>query len=275
MAPIERVFDFHVHVGANHEWIPEGLELAASLGDTESLEVLSGAGADGPRVAAYLRGQGITHAVAIPPGREAVQELTMTHAAASDGVLLPFVQYDPRAEPTARARFEAAVASGARGLKVHPCTYQLPPNDRSLYPLYEVAERLQVPVLVHVGSSVFPGAKMKHCDPLLVDEVAADFPNLLLICAHAGRGFWTDQVFSLVRMRPNVWMELSGIPPRRVPEWFPELDRVRDKVVWGSDWPSSPAPSRLIAQMAELPFEAATIEAVMWGNAARLFGVAA
>ncbi|HZQ28209.1 MAG TPA: amidohydrolase family protein [Acidimicrobiales bacterium] len=273
MADIERVFDFHVHVGATSEWIPEGLHLASELSDPKTMELLSH-DVDGARVAAYLKGQGVTHAIAIPPGRRAVEEQTLSYTAASDGMLLPFVQYDPRAEPGARARFEAAIAAGARGLKVHPATYQLPPNDRALYPLYEVAERLRVPVLVHVGSSVFPGAKMRFCDPLLVDEVAADFPDLLLICAHAGRGFWTSQVYSLVRMRQNVWMELSGLPPKRLPEWFPELDRVRDKVVWGTDWPSSPPPSRLIAQMAELPYEAATIEAVMWGNAARLFGLA-
>lgn len=260
-------------MGASDEWIPEALELARSLADPDALAVLQEPGVTGPRVAAYLRNQGIARAVAIPSGRAAAQERTLEHAEASDGYLLPFVQYDPRSEPAARSRFEAAIAAGARELKVHPCTHQLPANDRSLYPLYEVAERTAAPVLVHVGSSVFPGAKMRYCDPMLVDEVAADFPNLVVICAHAGRGFWTDQIFSLVRMRPNVWMELSGLPPKRLPQYFPELDRINDRVVWGSDWPSSPAPSRLVKELSALPYSQTTIDDVLWGNAARLFGL--
>ena len=106
---------------------------------------------------------------------------------------------------------------------------------------------------------------------MLVDEVAADFPQLQVICAHSGRGFWTDQVYSLTRMRRNVWMELSGIPPKRVLQYFPEIERVADRVIWGSDWPSSPAPSLLISQMRELPLPADVMGAILWSNAEQLF----
>jgi predicted TIM-barrel fold metal-dependent hydrolase len=125
--------------------------------------------------------------------------------------------------------------------------------------------------MVHVGSSVFPGAKMRYCDPLLVDEVAADFPDLQVLCAHSGRGFWTQQVFELTRMRPNVWMELSGLPARRIAQLFPELERVADRVLFGSDWPSSPSIARLAEQFREMPFSTELIENALWGNASRLF----
>ena len=128
-------------------------------------------------------------------GREPVQEYTLAEAEGNDRVL-PFVQYDPRSAPEAALRFAAAIDAGARGLKkLHPCSHQIPANDRSLYPLFAVAEARRIPLMVHVGSSVFPGAKMRYCDPLLVDEVAVDFPDLQVLCAHSGRGFWTQQVF--------------------------------------------------------------------------------
>lgn len=268
---MDKVFDSHVHVGRHHEWIPEGLELAAELADERACEVLEHDEDAAIATAAYLKEEGVTLAAAIPPGRQALQEGTLEFTRATDGFLLAFVQYDPRSEPRAAESFVRAITNGARGLKVHPCSNQIAPNDRSLYPVYEVARAHQVPVMVHVGSSVFPGAKMKLCDPMLVDEVAADFPDLQVICAHSGRGFWTDQVYSLTRMRKNVWMELSGIPPKRVMQYFPEIDRVADRVIWGSDWPSSPAPSLLIKQMRELPLPAPVVEAIMWSNAARLF----
>jgi predicted TIM-barrel fold metal-dependent hydrolase len=270
---VSRVFDLHVHVGPQEEWIPEGLDLATELGDENVVALLGQRDGLGVAIADYLRAEGITNAAAIPVGRGAAQEYTIAESAASGGVLLPFVQYDPRSLPTAAQQFESAIDDGARGLKVHPCSHQLPPNDRSLYPLYETARARGIPVMVHVGSSVFPGAKMKFCDPLLVDEVAADFPDLNILCAHSGRGFWTTQVFALTRMRQNVWMELSGLPPKRILEYFPKIDRVAERVVWGSDWPSSPAPSVLIEQVRRLNLKPEAIDAILWGNAARLFGI--
>ncbi|WP_176522860.1 amidohydrolase family protein [Blastococcus aggregatus] len=264
--------DCHVHVGARDRWIPEGLRLADQLAAPEVREVLAGGGPTGDRLLAYLDSQGVDVAVAIPSGREPVQEYALDEAVGTDRIL-PFVQYDPRSAPDASRRFAAAIDAGARGLKVHPMSHQLPANDRSLYPLFAIAEERRIPVMVHVGSSVFPGAKMRFCDPLLVDEVAADFPDLQVLCAHSGRGFWTQQVFELTRMRGNVWMELSGLPARRIAALFPELDRVGDRVLFGSDWPSSPAISRLAKEFRGLPFSEELTENVLWRNACRLFGL--
>jgi hypothetical protein len=262
--------DCHVHVGSRDRWIPEGLHLADELAAPEVRALLAAEGPTGARLRDHLDAQGVDVAVAIPSGREAVQEYTLDEADGTDRIL-PFVQYDPRSAPDAARRFAAAIDAGARGLKVHPCSNQIPANDRSLYPLYAVAEERGIPVMVHVGSSIFPGAKMRYCDPLLVDEVAVDFPGLQVLCAHSGRGFWTQQVFELTRMRPNVWMELSGLPARRIASLFPELERVRDRVLFGSDWPSSPPISRLAEQFRELPFSDELIENALWRNAARLF----
>jgi predicted TIM-barrel fold metal-dependent hydrolase len=264
--------DCHVHVGHRDRWIPEGLQLAAELAAPEVRDVLADGGTTGDRLLAYLDSQGVDVAVAIPSGREPVQEYALDEAVGTDRIL-PFVQYDPRSAPDASRRFAAAIDAGARGLKVHPMSHQLPANDRSLYPLYAVAEERRLPVMVHVGSSIFPGAKLRYCDPLLVDEVAADFPDLQVLCAHAGRGFWTQQVFELTRMRGNVWMELSGLPARRIATLFPELERVGDRVLFGSDWPSSPAISRLAEEFRGLPFSDELIENALWRNAARLFGL--
>lgn len=237
------------------------------------MDALSGDGPDGPSVETYLRNEGVSAALAIPCGREPVQEYTIEEAERTDGFLLPLVQYDPRSAARANRRFARALDNGAVGLKVHPASHQLPPNNRSLYPLYAVAEERQAPVWFHVGSSVFPGAKMRHCDPMHVDEVAADFPDLTVVCAHSGRGFWTDQVFFLTRMRENVWMELSGLPASRIHEHFPELDRVADRILFGSDWPSSPSVRRLIQEFRELPYLPDTIENALWRNATKLFAL--
>ena len=80
-------------------------------------------------------------------------------------------------------------------------------------------------------------------------------------------------MFQLARMRPNVWMELSGLPASRIAREFPELERVRDRVLFGSDWPSSPSVSRLAREFEQLPFSRELVEGALWRNASRLFGL--
>lgn len=268
-----KVVDVHVHVGHRREWIPQGLELAEEHADARTLELIGPEGPTGDVVSKYLEETGISFGVAIPCGRQAVQEYTIEEAEKSPGRLIPFVQYDPRNAPEAPDLFRLAIARGARGLKVHPASNQIAPNHRSLYPLYDVALEHELPVMFHVGSSIFPGTKLKYCDPLLIDEVAADFPGLKLICAHAGRGFWEHQVLALARMRPNVYIEFSGVPPTQIPDKYPQLEKVADQVLFGSDWPASPAPSTLIEKFCSLPFASEFIEKAMWRNADSLLNL--
>lgn len=99
-----------------------------------------------------------------------------------------FVTVDPRSEYRPTDRFRDLLVRGAAGLKIHPVQNHIFPNDPSLYPLYSIATEYAVPVMFHTGSPVFPNAKHRFADPMLIDEVAADFPELTIICAHAGRG---------------------------------------------------------------------------------------
>jgi predicted TIM-barrel fold metal-dependent hydrolase len=139
-----------------------------------------------------------------------------------------------------------------------------------MYPLYQAAQDLDIPVLVHTGSSVFKGTRMKYGDPLHLDDVAVDFPRLNLVMAHAGRGFWYDRAFFLSKLHPNVYMELSGLPPSKLMTYFPELDRITEKVIFGSDWPGMPWIRRNMEAIRELPLPAEGVENILGGNAARL-----
>jgi uncharacterized protein len=127
--------------------------------------------------------------------------------------------------------------------------------------------------MFHTGSSVFPNAKHRFADPMLIDEVAADFPELAIVCAHAGRGFWESQVFFLARLRPNVFLELSGFPPRRIQSSFPDLASIAEKVIFGSDWPSSPSLDRVVEGFRTLNMPSDKERAMLGGNAERLLAL--
>jgi len=92
--------------------------------------------------------------------------------------------------------------------------------------------------MVHTGTSVFPGARCKYGNPMEIDDVAIDFPDLRIIMAHGGRPLWMDEAFFVVRRHKNVWLELSGIPPKKLLEYFPRLPQLEGQILWGTDWPS-------------------------------------
>jgi hypothetical protein len=129
------------------------------------------------------------------------------------------------------------------GIKVHPPHQLVHANDhasgnRVLATVYEACQAWRVPVMIHTGTSSFPGARGKFGDPMDVDDVAVDFPELRIIMAHGGRPLWMDTCVHLVRRHRNVHMDLSGIPPRSLLEYFPRLEALADKCLFGTDWPS-------------------------------------
>ena len=132
---------------------------------------------------------------------------------------------------------------GIRALKLHPPHQLFRPNAYidgelpGLSRLYEACERRRLPVVFHTGTSVFPRARNRFSDPLFVEDVAIDFPDLTIVLAHGGRPVWMESAVFLARRFPNVWLEVSGVPPSRLLAYFPQLPRIAEKVLFGTDWP--------------------------------------
>ncbi|HXQ79046.1 MAG TPA: amidohydrolase family protein, partial [Thermoplasmata archaeon] len=132
---------------------------------------------------------------------------------------------------------------GIRALKLHPPHQLFRPNAYvdgelpGLRALYDACSRHRLPVIFHTGTSIFPRARNRFADPLFLDDVAVDFPELTIVLAHGGRPVWTETAVMLARRFPNVWLEVSGMPPARLLDYFPQLPRMVEKVLFGSDWP--------------------------------------
>jgi predicted TIM-barrel fold metal-dependent hydrolase len=139
--------------------------------------------------------------------------------------------------------------------------------------LYERAQAAKIPVTIHTGTSVFPGARSRLGDPMDADDVAVDFPKLTILLAHGGRPLWMEAAFFLVRRHPNVYLELSGIPPSKLLEYFPRLNEIAGKTVWGTDWPSPGVMSmrRNVDDFAALPLGESLKRRVLYDTAAALF----
>jgi predicted TIM-barrel fold metal-dependent hydrolase len=189
--------------------------------------------------------------------------------------LIPFASINPYTSCRPTEELESLVRDqGFRGLKLYP-TYQLYyPNDTMIYPLYAKAQELRIPVMLHIGSSVFAGSRLKYGDPIYLDDVAVDFSELILIQCHSGRPFWYDKAFGLARIHKNVYMEISGLPPQMLLNYFPELERIAEKVIYGSDWPGVPTIKENIQALKGLTISEDSKRKILGANAARLLGIA-
>ncbi len=172
-----------------------------------------------------------------------VNEYVAEYCRAAPDRLVPMGGVHPRFAEDAAQEVRRAAEQGVRALKIHPCHMAVEINAYlhgldSLRAIYAEAERLGLPVMIHTGTSIFPGARSRHGEPMGADDVAVDFPRLTLILAHGGRPLWMDQAFFLVRRFPQVYMDVSSIPPKAILRYFPRLAEVADKVLYGSDWPA-------------------------------------
>lgn len=166
-------------------------------------------------------------------------------AARNNDVLIPFGSVDPWApDATARVR-ELVEDCGARGFKFHPSLQGFEPNDRRFYPVYEAIAAAGVPALFHTGQtglgSALPGGhgiKLRYSDPMLLDDVAADFPELTIVLAHPAVP-WVDAQIAIASHKANVYIDLSGWAPKYFP---PQLVRaigrqLKTKALFGTDHP--------------------------------------
>ncbi len=188
--------------------------------------------------------------------------------------LIPFASINPYTVSRPDRELERLVKdNGFQGLKLYP-TYQLYyPNDAMIYPLYAKAQELHIPVSLHIGSSVFVGSRLKYGDPIYVDDVAVDFPDLNLLMCHSGRPFWYDNAFGIARLHKNVYMEISGLPPHKLLDYFPELETIAHKVIYGSDWPGIPTIKENIQTLKGLKLSEDAKQKILGKNAARLLNV--
>ncbi|MTV25730.1 amidohydrolase [Nitriliruptoraceae bacterium ZYF776] len=185
--------------------------------------------------------------------------------------LVPFCAPNPFIDRDLVVIVDALIARyGFRGVKIYPSYLPIAPNDSRLYPLYGYAQERCLPVMFHTGLSTFKGSRMRYADPLLLDDVAVDFPRLPIVMAHGGRDLWFREAFTLARIHSNVYLELSGLPPTRLLEYFPKLPELPGRVIFGTDFPVLRSIERNVAAIRDLGLSDAFTADVLGGTASRL-----
>jgi predicted TIM-barrel fold metal-dependent hydrolase len=278
-----RVTDAHIHIQPFHMMPPA---IAATFWKGKpNRDELEGLAADPAKLLARMDADGIDRVGLINYVSPDLMGFTaeanpwmVSYASADPSRLLAFGSVHPRFSSDVAGETRRVIDSGARALKVHPPHQLFRANAYqdglpALADLYRVAEECGIPVTIHTGTSVFPGARSRFGDPMDVDDVAIDFPKLRILLAHGGRPLWMDHAFFVVRRHPNVCLEVSGIPPAKLLEYFPRLEELADKTIWGTDWPSPGVKSMRanVDAFLALPLSDETKTKILGSNAERIW----
>jgi uncharacterized protein len=283
---VDRVsaIDFHTHVEVGldgHDPMPPELREAADRYFRGNV--------DRPNandVAAYYRERGMacvvftvdyeTRSGRPPVANEEVAEV----AAANPEVMIPFASVDPR-RPDAVERAQRLIdGHGVRGFKFHPNIQEFFPNDRDVYPLYEVIAAARLPALFHTGHSGIGsgvpgggGLRLKYSNPIYVDDVAADFPDMPIVLAHPSFP-WQDEALSIAMHKPEVFIDLSGWSPKYFPPQLVQYSNtlLKHQVLFGSDYPMI-TPDRWLRDFEQLDIDDEVRPLVLKENAARLLNL--
>ncbi len=202
-------------------------------------------------------------------------------ARANSDMMLAFASIDPhKGKLGAREARSLIKNEGIRGFKFHPTVQGFFPNDRLAYKLYEVIAEHKLPAIFHSGHSGIGtgmpgggGLRLKYSNPIYVDDVAADFPDMKVIIAHPSWP-WQDEALSVCLHKPNVYIDLSGWSPKYFPPNLIQYanTQLKHKMLFGSDYPLI-APDRWIKDFKEAAFKPEVQPLILRENAIRVLGL--
>jgi len=276
------LIDTHVHAARQSTLKPAWRQWARDFGDPTVLDRVYDADGtvDPARFDAYLASEGVDVALALTEyspkatGIQPVEDVLPLTAYNPDRVKL-VANINPHLHYPVDEEMRRQIDLGAIACKIHPVHAGVAADNRWLYPAYEVCQSFGIPLVVHCGTSSFPGSSNRFADPVLLDDVLHDFRSLTIVLAHGGRGWWYDAAAFLALSNERVWIELSGLPPSRLREYYSRhnWDRLVRRMIFGTDWPGVPGIARNARAVAALCPDEETAGLVLAGNAARVFNL--
>jgi uncharacterized protein len=240
-----------------------------------------------PETAAYYRSRKIAAVIFPVDGeretgfRRYSNEEVAKHCAENSDILIPFASIDPaKGKAGAREARRLVREFGVRGFKFHPTMQGFYPSDRDAYVLYEAIADEGAMTLFHTGQTGVGsgmrggmGMRLKYSNPLYLDDVAADFPDMPIVLAHPSFP-WQEEALSVASHKPNVYIDLSGWSPKYFPEILVKYANtmLKHKMLFGSDWPAI-TPDRWLADFEKAPFRDEVRPLILKENARKLLGL--
>jgi uncharacterized protein len=282
--------DVHVHAGTSATAAPADTASGPTRDDTLARATQrSGVGGQTPdQTAAHYRERKIACAIwgvdaggtrGARPGAVSNDEMLEAAERNSD-VFIPFVMVDPWRDHAGVQEAQRLIAAGARGFKFHPPSQGFYANDQRMYELYEVIAAAKLPALFHTGQTAVGqgagaggGIRLKYGNPIYLDDVAVDFPDMPIIMAHPSFP-WQEEALAIALHKAQVFIDLSGWSPKYFPPQLVQYANtlLKNKVLFGSDHPMITT-DRWLADFQTAGFREEVTPLILKENAAKLLGL--
>ncbi len=271
-----RIIDTHIHVGHKSEWTDRAQKVWMQTGPYIPLIYDDDQRQLPEQYGSVIKREGVFGGVLIPEYSpltagvmpiERAFEINTFHPE-----LIPIANLNLNFHSDPASEFIRQMGLGARALKVHPIHGFFYANDKALYPIYDICQEKGLPVLFHAGTSLFEGAKMRYSDPYTFDDVINDFPNLKIVLCHGGRGFWYHIAEFLVKNFDNVYIDISGLPPANLLNYWPSMKKFAHKYLFGTDFPGVPGIGKNFDVLSGLIDSDEALGKIAFQNAYDLYG---
>jgi predicted TIM-barrel fold metal-dependent hydrolase len=213
--------------------------------------------------------------------RRIPNEEVLDAAKANSDIMIAFGSVDPHKGKMGLREVKRLIGEGVGGFKFHPTCQGFFPNDRMAYPMYEAMAEAKMPVIFHSGHSGMGsglrgggGLRLKYSNPMHLDDVAADFPDMTIIIAHPSWP-WQDEALSVCLHKPNVYIDLSGWSPKYFPPQLVHYSntQLKHKMLFGTDYPLI-TPERWMKDYESAGFRPEVKPLILKENAIRALGLA-
>lgn len=271
------LIDAHVHLNHYH---------GASADEVEAVDLR----AQAKNLYAKMAERGVDHAVVITsykvtPDRPGVEAVLETLADDPRTTVVEGLRWrGPADDRTDLFAMEERIRDGlVKGIKLYPGYEPYPINDPSLEAVYRLAAKYQVPVMIHTGDTYSKTAKVRFAHPLLIDDVAVDYPDVTFVMCHAGNPWFVDAA-QVVYKNDNVYADISGLTlgdistdfesymVRRLVDMVQYLGAAERQLMYGTDWPLVRM-GPYLDFLEKLPLDAEAKEFLRWKTAAHVFKI--
>jgi len=268
-----RVIDFHIHAATVNQVTMEVVDFFGNASKFYQDRFTEKIDSDG--VIEYLSLEGVEKAACLAEYNQVstgvVTNEFVNAFCRGHEELIPIASINFRASESLLNQAITAIDElGMKGFKLQPSYAHYYPHDPKLYQVYALAQERGLPVMFHTGTSIFTGTRVKYADPLFLDDVACDFPELTILLEHGGRPFWYDRVAWMMLRHKNVHVGVAGIPAKHLYDNFKHIEKYSDRFVFGSDWPGIPDIHIMAEKLMDLPISREVKEKMFYHNAARI-----
>ncbi len=267
-----KIIDFHVHAG-KFELLRDDIQELLTRRPMESNVNIAEVFSQPEILENYLTSNGIHRAVLLaecgPGTNYTIDSQMIAEFVQNKDMFIPFGSINPNYHDT-KDEFWKSIKLGIKGFKFYPADHSFNALREDMQFVYKMCESLGLPVMFHTGLTAQKDTEQQFINPLDFQPLAETYPDLVLILAHGGKPHWYEEARTMALSFPNVYIDTALIDPLSLEQAFPDLEKLSQKIIFGSDWPVVGSYSNLLEQYRQANIAESIICAIFYQNAERI-----